>query len=252
MKSIKPGVEKVQTRSWDAYDAYLIDIDGTLLHCRDAIHYYAFLDALRFLSGRPLGLSGVTTHGNTDVGILRDALTLAGIARELWIPHISDACTRMCSYVAARSAELRPQVLPGVVRMLQILRDRGAVLVVATGNLEGIGRMKLDRSALLNYFDAGAFSDGLEIRQEVFRRGVARVRAATGTCAHICAIGDTPADIRAARDCGIDVIAVATGVHSLQELARENPDRGLSSIEELFVSAPAVDGHIAPPLARTA
>ncbi len=33
-------------RRWDAYDAYLFDIDGTLMNCTDAVHYFAFCEAL--------------------------------------------------------------------------------------------------------------------------------------------------------------------------------------------------------------
>jgi FMN phosphatase YigB (HAD superfamily) len=54
-------------RKWDAYDAYLFDIDGTLLTCHDAVHYFAFCEALTALAGRELNLDGVVAHGNTDV-----------------------------------------------------------------------------------------------------------------------------------------------------------------------------------------
>lgn len=238
------------TRSWDAYDAYLIDIDGTLLNCRGPVHYHAFLDALQLLAGRPLDLSGVTAHGNTDVGILRDALVASGIAEELWNARLAEACERMAGFVMARSTELDPQLLPGAIQMLQSLRDRGAVLAVATGNLESIGRIKLERGALLEYFTVGVFSDGCEFREEVFRRGTSLVRAIIGREAAICAIGDTPADIRAARACGIDVIAVATGVHSQAELDREAPDLCLSSMLELIAPASHGDAQIVPPLAQ--
>jgi phosphoglycolate phosphatase len=252
MKAGETPMERARTRPWNAYDAYLIDIDGTLLHCQDAVHYYAFRDALQFLSGRPLDLSGVNAHGNTDVGILRDALTAAGIPREVWFPRLAEACDRMCRYVAARRAELCPRVLPGVVSMLRVLHRQGAVLAAATGNLEAIGRMKLDRCALLRYFPAGAFSDRFESREEIFRHGVAMMHAAVGTHANVCAIGDTPADIRAARACGIDVIAVASGVYSREELAREAPNLCLSSMKDLFAPTADAGCGIAQQLARTA
>ena len=43
-------------RAWDSYDAYLFDIDGTLLNCTDAVHYFAFCDTLTMLARRPLNL----------------------------------------------------------------------------------------------------------------------------------------------------------------------------------------------------
>ena len=67
--------------NWRAFDAYLFDIDGTLLNSRDPVHYEAFLIAMRELSGRAVSLDGVTLHGSTDPLILLAALERAGISR---------------------------------------------------------------------------------------------------------------------------------------------------------------------------
>ena len=48
--------------AWDGYDAYLFDIDGTLLHCRDAVHYFAFCNALERVAGRRMTLEGVVAN----------------------------------------------------------------------------------------------------------------------------------------------------------------------------------------------
>src|ERR1700716_1504227 len=122
-------------RPWDSFDAYLFDIDGTLLHCSDAIHYFAFCDALQTLSGRSLTLEGVTAHGNTDVGILRDALSLAGVAEAEWRPRLTEIRTRMCRFVETRKDELCAIALPCVREVLAHLGNKGATLGIGTGNL---------------------------------------------------------------------------------------------------------------------
>src|SRR4051812_21229697 len=119
---------------WDTFDAYLFDIDGTLIHCTDAVHYFAFCDTLSAVAKRPLNLDGVTAHGNTDVGILRDAFALAGIPEEHWRPLISQIQDQMCLQVEQKKADLRATVLPQVREVLQHLRNKGATLSVATGN----------------------------------------------------------------------------------------------------------------------
>src|SRR5579875_1953218 len=91
---------------WDCFDAYLFDIDGTLLHCTDAVHYFAFCSVLSSVAGRQLNLEGVVTHGNTDVGILRDAFALAGISEDLWRPRLPEIREAMCRFVEARREEL--------------------------------------------------------------------------------------------------------------------------------------------------
>lgn len=220
-------------RPWDAFDAYLFDIDGTLIHCQDAVHYFGFCTALRLLSGRDLNLDDVIAHGNTDIGILRDAVTLAGIPEDQWRPRLADACNQMCCYVDQNRARIRARVLPGVRRILPHLKRRGAVIGVATGNLETIGSIKLERARILDHFDFGAFSDGLEHRSDVYQHGIELARRIAGAHATICAIGDTPADVRAARDHGLSIIAVGTGIHSRDELSAAQPDLCLSSLDEL-------------------
>ena len=57
--------------------------------------------------------------------------------------------------------------------------------------------------------------------------------------ASICVVGDTPSDIRAARDNGLDVVAVATGVFSVEELRAASPDLLVASLTELLDMTPA-------------
>jgi phosphoglycolate phosphatase-like HAD superfamily hydrolase len=219
---------------WDTFDAYLFDIDGTLIHCADAVHYFAFCDALSAVAGRPLNLDGVTTHGNTDVGIVRDAFALAGIPEEHWRPLLSQIQEQMCLQVEQRKAELRATVLPQVREVLQHLRNEGAMLTVATGNLERIGRQKLAAANLLDLFHMGAWSDSFERRADVFSHAIEQVRRVSGPDAAILAVGDTPADILAARANNLPVIAVATGIYTFEQLQIEEPSLCLRSFAELF------------------
>lgn len=221
-------------RRWDGYDAYLFDIDGTLLHCTDAVHYYAFCEALGSLAGRPLNLDGVIAHGNTDIGILRDALGLAGVGDEVWRPRVGETREAMCRFVEERRADLCATVLPAVPEVLEHLRTQGAVLGVATGNLEGIGRLKLQHCGLLEHFDFGGYSDAYEYRRDVFTGALAKAQALAGAEAAVCVVGDTPEDVRAARANGLNVIAVATGIYSFEELRSEKPEWCLRGLGELL------------------
>ncbi len=221
---------------WRIHDVYLFDIDGTLLNCADAVHYFAFCEALRHLSGRPLNLEGVTAHGNTDGGILRDALRLAGVPDEAWRPRLGEARDMMCRFVAEHRAEMQIEVLPSVKELLTALQDSGALLGVATGNLEAIGRQKLEVAGVLEYVRFGAYTDNYEERVDVFRSAAGMARSLAGMQARICVVGDTPADIRAAHANGLEVVAVATGVYYRAELADERPEYCLQSFNEIMRS----------------
>ena len=65
--------------AWDEEDAYLFDIDGTLLRCRDRVHIESFVASVRQITGFEVSLAGVALAGNTDTSILREACKLAGI-----------------------------------------------------------------------------------------------------------------------------------------------------------------------------
>ncbi len=234
--SVTEAVCGTLSRAWDAYDAYLLDIDGTLLCCSDATHYFAFCAALESMTGRHLTLEGVTTHGNTDRGILRDALQLAGVPEELWRPQLTAACEGMCSFIEERQNSICAQTLLGVSEVLRHLRQRKALLGVATGNLERIGRIKLARCGLLDQFDFYGFSDAFECRANVFRHALEQARRILPNEAAVCVVGDTPADIRAAHENGVEVIAVATGVHSLAALSAEQPELCTESLQQLLAS----------------
>lgn len=224
-------------RLWDGFDAYLFDIDGTLLHCRDAVHYFAFCEALTSVAGRPLTLDGVVTHGNTDMGIVRDALRVAGVPEDRWRSKLVGIQRQMCEHVAAHEEELCVEVMPHVRETLSALRARGALLGVATGNLEKIGTTKLRRAGLLEFFSFAGWSDGFEDRPRVFREAAVRARAIAGQDASLCVVGDTPADVSAARENGLFVIAVATGVHTRVALEEAAPDWCVADLRELAFSS---------------
>lgn len=224
-------------RAWDSFDVYLFDIDGTLLHCADAVHYLAFCSVLEQIAGRPMTLEGVTAHGNTDVGILRDAFRRAGVEERHWRARLPEIKEAMCDYVRCREQELCASALPDVGRTLEYLRSKRAILGVATGNLREIGRLKLKRAGLLDYFQFGGWSDACETRAEVFRAAAEQARRIGGDAAAICVIGDTPADIAAARQNGLWIISVATGIYSVDTLQAESPDLCVASLGELSLGS---------------
>ncbi len=232
--SIENSQSGLSVADWAKFDGYLFDIDGTLLECRDAVHYFAFLDCLRHISGRELTLDGVSVHGSTDPNILMDALRLACIPESVWQPLIAEGLRRMGTQVGQNRAQIQAHVLPGVRQVLERAKSRGAVLGVATGNLEAIGWLKLEASGLREFFSFGGFSDHGGNRAETFRLAYKKMRELTGEAARICVIGDTPADILAAQQNGLAVVAVATGIYPFEELLALAPDVCVRSMEELL------------------
>ncbi len=219
---------------WRGFDAYLFDIDGTLLNSRDEVHYEAFLIALRELFGREVGLEGVTVQGSTDPIILLRALEKAGVCEADGRAELPAAMARMCLEVEARAGELRPEVCAAVPKLLAELQAAGKLIGVASGNVERIGWAKLRAAGIGQYFSFGSFSDRNESRTEIFRWGAEEARRRLGERAKVCFVGDTPADVAAAKACGFPVIAVATGIFSLAELGTAEPEMCIPDCETLW------------------
>lgn len=216
-------------------DICIFDIDGTLLNSRDAVHYFAFLNAVRHVFGVEANTDGIHMHGNTDIGILRAVAQRAGIAPAALEAELPGIISRMCAEVESRSQDLRPELCPSIREFITSLHDRGKILGVATGNFEAIGWAKLRAAALRDYFTFGSFSDAHETRRAIFQSAVALANKVLPD-ASLLIFGDTPADISAARAVGVPIVAVATGIFPLLELERHSPDAAFACCSDLLSS----------------
>src|SRR5579863_7902 len=116
--------------AWDKQDAYLFDIDGTLLRSRDRVHFDSVATSVRRVTGIEISLAGVAIHGNTDTGILREACNRAGIPSELLETQLSAILEAMSHNVAERRHELDLVLMPGVKEVLNHLAECGSLLGV--------------------------------------------------------------------------------------------------------------------------
>jgi phosphoglycolate phosphatase len=209
---------------WRAADAYLFDIDGTLLNTRDGVHYYSFRNALKNIFGLDASLEGVPVHGNTDVGILRAVIRRAGVSESSFEEKLPLIVQQMSDEVEDRSHEIRADVCPSIRELLESLRASGKLLGIVTGNFERIGWAKLTATNLKQYFSFGSFSDKNELRTDIFRAGQQQAKKQLGSQAVTYVVGDTPSDIAAAREAELPIISVATGIYPIHELAPLHPN----------------------------
>jgi phosphoglycolate phosphatase len=161
---------------WDAQDAYLFDIDGTLLRSRDRIHFNSFASSIREVTGLEVSLSGVVLHGGTDPAILREAFELSGVPAEAWEPQVEAILEAMRHMVVSRRGEMDMWTMPAVAETLAHLAKRGALLGLATGNLELIGWTKVEEVGLREWFRFGGFSDRFSVRSEMVAYAAAKAR----------------------------------------------------------------------------
>jgi phosphoglycolate phosphatase-like HAD superfamily hydrolase len=189
---IEPGFH------WDAQAAYLFDIDGTLLRNRDRIHRDSFAVGVQQVTGFDVLQHLFLTPGGTDPAILRDALVNAGIPCEVFEPKWSLMLEAIHKAFEERRHLMDIYLMPGVEETLAHLARRGAVLGVATGNLEAIGWAKLEEVGVRAWFRFGGFSDNFPDRAELIGNAVRKARELAGADAQVCVVGDTPRDVEAA------------------------------------------------------
>ena len=133
--------------AWDAQDAYLFDIDGTLLRSRDRVHLDTLPASVQRVMGFEVSLAGVSLPGNTDTAILREACAQAGIPAEVLEPQMAAILEgHVRKTWRNRRNELDLILMPGVEETLRAPgRAAARLLGVATGNLEMIGWIKMEQ-----------------------------------------------------------------------------------------------------------
>lgn len=220
--------------AWDGQDAYLFDIDGTLLRSRDRVHVESFAASVQRVTGFEVTLAGIVLQGATDTAIVCEACRLAGIPDDIVQANLAAILEGMGQAVIARRHELDLVRMPGVVEALRHLAHRGALLGLATGNLELIGWIKVEAAGLREWFRFGGFSDHFPMRPELIGHAARKAREMAGEDASICVVGDTPRDIEAARANALPVIAVATGRYSFDELLKLRPEVCATSLADLM------------------
>jgi len=222
---------------WDSADAYLFDIDGTLLNSRDAVHYFAFQHAMRQVLGIEASIEGVPVHGNTDIGILRAVLRRAGMNDTAIDSHMPQIVAQMTAEVRRNREQLNPELCPSILELIAHLQARGKLLGAASGNLEIVGWLKLEKAGVRPMFAFGSFSFPRESRADIFQHGIDLAHEHLGNQASVTVVGDTPADIQAARAVGAPVIILATGIYSFADLKASGPDACFACATDLLALA---------------
>jgi phosphoglycolate phosphatase len=213
----------------------LWDVDHTLIE-NGGISKETYQGAFEQVVGRPPSVRPVT-HGRTDLQIMRELLVANGESPEEYEP-ISQFGDVLREVMHSKADELarRGYVLPGVVDALSALADEPNVLQsVLTGNMTENARLKVTVFGLEKWFDLdiGGYGTDGEVRSKLIdasRQKVAAKYGRTFDRDSTVLVGDTPLDVHAARDGGAKVIAVASGVHSVDELAACGPDATLPDL----------------------
>ena len=202
----------------------LFDIDGTLLSSGGA-GQAAMEVALKSAFGITAPTEGISVAGRTDRAIVTELLNFHGVenSEANWSQFVSAYLEQLPHELTSREG----LILPGVQELLAELHRRQSLTMgLLTGNFQRGAELKLDHYQLSQYFHGGGFGDHHFDRDDVARTAFETVqkRMASKDGTDVWVIGDTPADVKCGRAINATVVAVATGIYSIDDLEACDPD----------------------------
>lgn len=219
------------------YRIPLFDIDWTLLRggkVGSKIHHEASDFALHTVYNQPdASFNDVPGEGRIDTQILIQILNLYGIQEDEAKGKMPQAMEAMTRYFKDHADQGHYEPMPGVISLLKKLSSLDLPLGLLTGNVEEIGREKLKRAGIADYFAFGAFGSMAFKRVDLIQIAKDKATEVLGQdipLHQFVIVGDSPLDIACAREGGIPVIAVGAGHFKSHELS--HADLVVDSLEE--------------------
>jgi phosphoglycolate phosphatase len=208
--------------------AVLFDIDNTLVNLFE-LHEQSYASTFQTIFGISAQIGDIRFSGKTTPNIFREVCLLHSLERAYIESRINSACEYLAELTRVKLENLGNKVaqyiLPGAVEVLETLRSQKVTLGVLSGNPTTLGNLVLGVTNLKPYFNLTTFGDEAETRPELARLSLTKLQTITKVPAReVMIVGDAVADVEAAQAIGAISVAVATGFHSLEELAKADPD----------------------------
>jgi len=199
----------------------LWDVDHTLIE-NAGVSKEIYASAFEILTGRR-ARHAAQTEGRTDPDIIAQLLQMHGESPIPW--HRAQSALEVAGAKHQQALTERGMVLPGASKLIDALaHTSGVVQTVVTGNIRANAEIKLNALGLSEWIDLDVGGYGSDDRERSRLVALARHRAAAkhgaafGDATNAVVIGDTPRDIEAGQKGGARVLAVASGIHTLEEL----------------------------------
>jgi phosphoglycolate phosphatase-like HAD superfamily hydrolase len=203
---------------------FLFDVDGTLVTgVNDSTLSVGFTEDRFILAIRnTLGVEAKRDkdfRGLTDYLILREMLKNVGWGEQRITAAMPRLIVELDRVHATTFQPASVRLLPGVKELLVALANRGQTLGLLTGNLEAVAKRKLEALGIWSFFTVGGYgSDPHTARADLVTLAIQRAGYA-GRVSDVFLIGDTPKDIEAAQDAGVEnSVGVTYGFRSAEEL----------------------------------
>ena len=211
----------------------LFDIDKTLL-VGSRFHYNALKNALSEVYGIGDPKSLINMQGMTDLEIICTKLSMENIGSETIEKGLAECMELMYQNFKITLQKNELTVLDGVNQLLEDLKHHRIPMGLVTGNMQAIAWLKLEKVGLDQYFQFGGFGDRVLKRSDLVKNAIKESQKTLGLVNkhNIFLIGDTPRDIVGGQKCDVNIIGVATGDFSDEELFTAGADYVLEDLKD--------------------
>jgi phosphoglycolate phosphatase len=207
-----------------SFDAYLFDIDGTLLD--SALDICGSVQQVLSAANADLRLSHEYLKGYIGLNLV----DLFGPLFPHYSPEQIDQMIQDYRAIYRARGHSQTAVFPGVAETLSTLPGRNAT---ATTKGTPTTRSVLTQFGLIQYFDHVQGTDGIPSKPapDVLLAALSGLAAQPADC---LMVGDSTADMEAGRRAGVRTCAVRYGYGKPEELAKWEPDYWVSDLRELL------------------
>lgn len=214
----------------DGLRAVAFDLDGTLIDSVPDLAQ-AVQTALQSIGAAPLATTQIAAFVGDGVETLVARALVAAQGRQSDVATLHQA---MDAFTAAYSAHLfeLSHVYPGVELVLAALRERGTALSVVTNKPSHFAVPLLRAAGLSEFFSTIACADRREDRKPLPKMLFEVCHTLQIKPAQLLLVGDSRADVDAARAAGCPVVTVSYGYG--HGLGHNQADWSIDSIEALL------------------
>ena len=204
------------------YRAVVFDLDGTVVDSVELI-IVSFQHAIREVLGREVSREeSVAWVGRP----LREQM-------EMFSPEHAEELVEVYREFNHREHDRMLRLYDGIRQLLEDLRAAQVKVGLVTSKSRHTTQMAFDLTGIEGYFEASVCADesaGNKPSPAPILACLEQLGVGSESAAYI---GDSPADIQAARAAGVAAIAVSWGVFTAERLAAEKPDLLVHTIPEL-------------------
>lgn len=210
--------------NFSQFTTWLFDVDGTLINSIGAV-VECVKQTVRDMGGEV-----------TDETVLMSSFGKGLMATlKPWVPEEKlDAAMEQYMRNFHHFVRSRIELSPGVTELLELLKKRGVVMGIVTGNkkveMEGI----FQQLSLESYFGAVVCADSIPFQKPSPEPVLECLRLLNRPVEGAIFVGDSEHDIRSGRLAGVKTIAVKGGSSPEERLLAAQPDFVVESMEELL------------------